>query len=1133
MTLADEEFTVMLTRSLHCWIRLERWTALGVLALALCFLASRSAASAAHMNQETEQETTQETKEEPPEGIPVAETENETESPSPSPEADEVAGSELPAPRPLDHEAYDRWNSIRERQFSADGEWVAYTLRPTDDDADATLHLHEVDGTRRYEVVRGTRPRFSHDGRFAVYLVEPDPEAVKAAKKEQGDEEAKKNDDALPKNKLEILELDTGAITTIARVNSFQVPEKAGGALAYLLEPPVVEEDTEPAAKQSEAESGSEATGAPGEEGTSVGAAAESQSSNPPPGELSAQEPPAKSQQAGAEGAAQKQESSAGPSETQKSEGGEATGEAQEEKEGEEEKDENVREKPGTTLVIRQLATGAEHRFEHASNYGFDEQGTRLYYLELPPDKRQDKVHVVHLGTTVNAVIADGKGEYQAFTFSEDGHQLAFLSTRDDAEAEEPRWSLYHWDANAVEAGSLVDEQTPGMPEHWGVSQHRGPRFSKSGARLLLGTAPLPPREEDEEPAESSEGSAEGAGEQPAAAEGNEEEEEDEEKKVVVDIWHWQDPLLQPMQLQQREQEEQRDYLAYVELSSGSFVQLGTETIPEVSIANHSDGAVAVGHSNLDYRREISWDWPRFYDVYLIDVATGDSEQVLERFGGRGSLSPLGKYLTWYDRVEQDWFARNVENGQTVNLTEMLPHPTHDELDDHPWLVGPYGTAGWAGDDQTFLVYDRFDVWGTNPEGFFPPFCLTDGFGRENELRLRYVRLDPEEDHVPADDPLLFSSFDEQSKEGGFYRDTLRSNDPPQRLFEQPERLSTPTRADEADRLLLTRQTFRRYPDLWVTDSDFDTWQRISTANPQQSEYRWGTSELFEWTSLHGDRLQGILHKPDDFDAAQQYPLLVYFYERNSHNLHQYVAPAPGSSSINRSFYVSRGYLVFVPDIPYRIGYPGESAESAILPGVARLIDQGFVDPERIGVQGHSWGGYQVAHLVTRTNLFACAEAGAPVSNMTSAYGGIRWGTGMSRMFQYERSQSRIGGTLWEALPRYLENSPLFHADKIETPLLMLHNDEDGAVPWYQGIELFVAMRRLDKPCWMLNYNGEAHGLRQDHNRRDWTIRLQQFFDHYLLDAPPPVWLAQGVPAVDKGDDLGLELVGAEGEADR
>jgi dipeptidyl aminopeptidase/acylaminoacyl peptidase len=309
--------------------------------------------------------------------------------------------------------------------------------------------------------------------------------------------------------------------------------------------------------------------------------------------------------------------------------------------------------------------------------------------------------------------------------------------------------------------------------------------------------------------------------------------------------------------------------------------------------------------------------------------------------------------------------------------------------------------------------------------------------------------------------------------------------------------------------------------------------RKVSEANPQMAEYRWGTAELTHWQSTDGRPVAGLLFKPDDFDPSEKYPMMVYFYETNSDGLHSFRRPFGGGSSISVSFYVSRGYVVFIPDIHYRDGYPGESAFDCIVPGVQSVVAQGFIDSERIGVQGHSWGGYQIAYLVTKTDIFAAAEAGAPVSNMTSAYGGIRWASGLSRMMQYERTQSRIGGTLWDKLQLYMENSPLFSAPRVNTPLLMLHNDEDGAVPWYQGIEYFVALRRLQKPVWMLNYNGEAHGLRKYPNQKDWQQRMQQFFDHYLIDAPAPVWLEEGVPAVKKGRTLGLEYVSEQPDSTR
>ncbi|HEY8506504.1 MAG TPA: prolyl oligopeptidase family serine peptidase, partial [Gemmataceae bacterium] len=427
--------------------------------------------------------------------------------------------------------------------------------------------------------------------------------------------------------------------------------------------------------------------------------------------------------------------------------------------------------------------------------------------------------------------------------------------------------------------------------------------------------------------------------------------------------------------------------------------------------------------------------------------------------------------------------------------------------------------------DKALLVYDKHDVWAVDPRGELPPACVTDGAGRAGGLRFRRVRLDPEERAIDPERPMLLSAFHLTTKATGFYRDRVHGTDKPQKLVLLNESLGRPEKAEAADRLLFTRSTFRKFPDLWVSDGDFKGMARVSDANPQQKDYLWGTAELVEWNSLDGERLQGILYRPEGFDPKKKYPMLVYFYERLSDTLHRHFVPAPGSSSINISFYVSRGYVVFVPDIPYRVGHPGQSCLNAVLPGVMKLVNEGFVDKARVGVQGHSWGGYQVAYLLTRTSLFAAAEAGAPVSNMTSAYGGIRWGTGMSRMFQYEKTQSRIGGTLWDAQQRYIENSPVFWADRVETPLLLMHNDQDGAVPWYQGIEMFVALRRLGKPCWLVNYNGADHGLRRDEDKRDWAVRMQQFFDHYLKGAPPPVWLADGIPAEKKGRTLGLDLV--------
>ena len=411
-----------------------------------------------------------------------------------------------------------------------------------------------------------------------------------------------------------------------------------------------------------------------------------------------------------------------------------------------------------------------------------------------------------------------------------------------------------------------------------------------------------------------------------------------------------------------------------------------------------------------------------------------------------------------------------------------------------------------------------------DPKGENAPVRLTGG--REMQVRYRVIQLDMENRWVNPDQPVLLHMFNEQTKASGYAFLDFSSKTVTPLLFDNVKVDSRPVKARDSDLIAFSHETFERFPDLEITQDWFSTSKVISNANPQQADYNWGTSELFTWEAYDGKKLQGVIVKPDNFDPDKQYPLLVNFYEKSSDNLHGHRRPYPHRSTINYSFYTSRGYVIFNPDVIYDIGHPGASAFNCVVSGVEAVIGLGYIDEERIGVQGHSWGGYQVADLITRTDIFACAESGAPLVNMINAYGGIRWQTGLSRMFQYERTQSRLGVTLWENTDLYVENSPLFNLDKVNTPVLIMHNDKDGHVPWHLGIEFFVAMRRLGKPAWMLNYNGEPHWPLKVQNRKDFNIRMQQFFDHYLMDAPMPKWMRDGVPATEKGIRQGYELLG-------
>ena len=747
--------------------------------------------------------------------------------------------------------------------------------------------------------------------------------------------------------------------------------------------------------------------------------------------------------------------------------------------------------KAGKPLVLRELFSGEERVYQNVTTYELSEDGRWLAFATATTDSSGDGLFVVFTGTGEKLTAFTNAGDYKQISFDEAGRHLAFLSNHRSIKSERPYFELFHWNLEEKRPENLEENILKGISEDWSVSEHQKPYFSKKGDRLFFGTNIKPQKEAPDTLLE--------------------------EEKINVDVWHWQDNRLMPQQQKELAKDRKRSYLSVVLLKKGNrVIQLADPQMPFVLMNPDRDGDFAVGYSNLPYQKQKSWDFPARYDFYRLDLNRPGKSRIATNIQARPNISPGGKYLYWWDGQASNWIGCNLKNPQkTIVLTTGIDRPLYNEQHDWPFIPNGYGVAGWLKEDRAMVVYDRFDLWRVDPDGKKAPVNLTGPYGREKNLRFRYNQLDKDVQFMPDDKSWLLSTTNLETFEAGF-----SLFDPKTAQLNQPDlsdhRFSRPEKAENAKVIMYTRESYSEFPDLWAASLSLDNPKQISNVNPQQSEYAWGTVEQMRWYSVDGEMLKGNVYRPQDFDITQKHPMIVYFYEKNSHNLNRYYAPGPHRSVISPSFYASRGYVVFVPDIPYKIGFPGESAMNAVMPGVTKLIDEGAIDPERIGVQGHSWGGYQIAYMVTRTNLFAAAAAGAPVSNMISAYGGIRWGTGLSRMFQYEKTQSRIGGSLWEKSLYYLENSPIFWVEKIETPLLMMHNDEDGAVPWYQGIEMFVAMRRLEKPAWLINYSGEPHWPQPFLKKRDWQIRLQEYFDHYLMGAPSPKWLSEGVPALSK-----------------
>ena len=750
-------------------------------------------------------------------------------------------------------------------------------------------------------------------------------------------------------------------------------------------------------------------------------------------------------------------------------------------------------EKTGYHLVIRNLQTAAEDTIPFVTNYLFAKEGKKLAYTTTGnQDNENAGVFVLDLDnkTTQQIFASHGKTTYPKLSFSDSGDRLGFIVDADTTKAFIRPNQLYTWTVGGNQAELVLDNSS--APQGYLVSSNGSLKFSKDASKLYFGLA-LPPIVKDTTLLD--------------------------EEIVNVEVWTYNEPRLYTVQEMQIENDQKQSFETVYNFDTKKLVQIATEAYPDARISEEGNSTYAIVSNSMPYMLQSQWTIKRPADVAIVNINTGETRPAFKQFYGSLQMSPNGKYAYGYHDVDSTWYTYNLEILKYTELTKGKVF--YDELNDSPIEPGSYGLAGWTKDDQSIVIYDRFDIWEFNPETANAT-KLTDG--RPNNVRYRYVRLNPEDNYIDTSGKWLLTAFNEDTKNSGYYEFNYKTKSGKQ-LLDGPFRYSNPQKARETNTVIFSRQSFTEFPDIRMSDLNFKKQIVISNANRQQENYNWGTAELVYWNSLDGIPLTGMLIKPENFDPNKKYPLLVNFYERSSDGLHNHRVPRAERSSINYSFYTSRGYIIFNPDVQYRIGYPGESAFNCVIPGVTSLIEKGFIDKDRIGVQGHSWGGYQIAYLVTKTDIFKAAESGAPVVNMISAYNGIRWQTGLSRQFQYEHTQSRIGGTPWDYPQRYYDNSPIYNLDKVNTPLLILHNDADGHVPWYQGIEFFTSLRRLGKPSWLLNYNGEPHWPLKMQNRKDFNIRMAQFFDYYLKDAPKPVWMENGVPAIEKGIHQGYELI--------
>lgn len=777
-------------------------------------------------------------------------------------------------------------------------------------------------------------------------------------------------------------------------------------------------------------------------------------------------------------------------------------------------------------LVLENMKTNEQLTFRNVTDYYFDDQGQSLVFVTKDPASKKKKkeeedierqttdedlalvkaekdtvqaygVYAVNLKNKVVASLLEGKGKYTQFSFDENGKQLVFLGNEEDEKALVKKYTMYY--SNLVKPlKKIATDSINGMPEKWVLSENYKPVFSKNGKRLYLGIAPQPVAKDTTLIVDD---------------------------HANVDVWHYNEDYIQPYQLANLDKELKRSYLATIDLQNpNKLVALANKNINSSQLVDQGNSNLVFNRSDFGRRVEKQWDISGVYSYYTVDVNTGKQTEVIADLPGSARISPKGNFVVYYNSVEKNWYSYSVKTKVSKLLNKNIAVAFADEEFDMPDHASEYGIQGWSDNDESVLIRDRFDIWEFFLEANKAPRLVTNGYGRKHNIAFDLLNLDAEKKSYSRKVELILAAFNQKTKEAGLFTTSIQSVKNPNEIsMKGYSGYSSLFKAKEAKVYGYVVGSFEIAPNLFVAH-DLKHPVQISNINLQQKEYNWGTSELVYWTTPNGYDATGVLYKPEDFDATKSYPMIVYFYEKLSDNVHRYEAPAPTPSRLNISYFVSNGYLVFTPDVSYIDGYPGKSAEEYINSGVEYLKHNTWVNGAKIAIQGQSWGGYQVAHLITVTDMYAAAWTGAPVVNMTSAYGGIRWQSGMSRQFQYEKTQSRIGQTLWDAHDLYIENSPLFAMPNVKTPVVIMHNDNDGAVPWYQGIEMFMALRRLGKPAWMLNYNGDEHNLMKRQNRKDIQIRQQQFFDYYLKDGKAPVWMTKGVPATMKGKDWGFDL---------
>jgi len=757
-------------------------------------------------------------------------------------------------------------------------------------------------------------------------------------------------------------------------------------------------------------------------------------------------------------------------------------------------------ESGGTDLVLRNLGTGMNQLFGNVADFKFNEDDGSMLAMVIDADKQfGNGVHLLSLENNSLKVLDSHKAEYKRLTWNEEGNSLAFLRSVENEDYEEDNHLVFSFtglDKKNIQKAVYDPAEDADFTDGYRIVSERRLDWSDDGKTVFFGVKEWKKKEDSEKKEE----------EKPGESGQEEKKKEDKDADLPppgVDVWHWKDEPVQPRQQKLQNQLKDFNYLAAWHIDANKFVQVNSGDIREVYLTG--DEKHAIGYDQKPYEPVFEDRWR---DIYLIDVMTGEKTLVMEKHLSM-SGSAGGKYLLYFK--DNEWWSYDIKSKTHTNLTKDIPA----KFENDTRVAGiaqhqPWGSGRWYKDDKAVILYSEYDVYRVSPDGGKTEQLTA---GTDDKIRFRVRIMDLDEDYFEPGQTLYVTAYGDRTKDSGYYR--LAKGRNLEKLVYEPRMISALTQADDAEVFYFIKQKADESPNVFVAGKDFSNPKQMTHTNLQQADYYWAGTELINYTNKNGVELQGRLLYPENYQPGRKYPMLVYIYELRSQSLHSYTPPTR-SRAYNQRRFSAEGFFVYEPDIVYRINDPGFSAVECVVPAVEEVLKTGMVDREKIGLTGHSWGAYQTCFIVTQTDLFNAAVAGAPLINMVSMSLSIYWNTGTPNLNIFETSQGRLIEPFWEIKQKYWDNSPLYQSNNIKTPLLIAFGDNDGAVDWNQGVEMYNAMRRQQKPFVMLVYAGENHGLAKKENQIDYATRMHDWMRHYLLGDEPADWIVKGVPFLDK-----------------